>query len=241
MQAILAHLARVSELGQMVSALSHEVSQPLTAVATYLSVLGRMAKTNSNMLEPTVQKAIEQTTRATGIVTHLRQFISKRETDKQPEDLPATINQAMRLAMLGKQRYGVAVAMEFDARGSIAQIDRIQIEQVLFNLIRNAVEAMAQSPRRELNITTRMAPNNMIEVRVADTGPGLPASVREKLFQPFVTTKATGMGVGLSICRVIVESHGGTLTADDNLYGGTVFRFTLPIGKLDETERAKAG
>jgi len=100
---------------------------------------------------------------------------------------------------------------------------------------------MAQSPRRELNITTRMAPNNMIEVRVADTGPGLQASVREKMFQPFVTTKATGMGVGLSICRVIVESHGGTLTADDNLYGGTVFRFTLPIGKLDETERAKAG
>jgi signal transduction histidine kinase len=237
MQAILAHLARVSELGQMVSALSHEVSQPLTAVATYLSVLGRLAKTNSDMVEPTVQKAIEQTARATEIIRHLREFLSKRETDKKPEELPKTIAQAMRLAMVGAKSSGVATAMDFDARGSIVQIDRIQIEQVLFNLIRNAVEAMANSPRRELIITTRLAPRDMIEVRVADTGPGLPASVRAKLFEPFVTTKATGMGVGLSICRVIIESHGGTLTAEDNINGGTVFRFTLPIGESSSLER----
>jgi signal transduction histidine kinase len=229
MQAILAHLSRVSELGQMVSALSHEVSQPLTAVATYLSALERLTKTNSDMVGPTVQKAIEQTTRASEIITHLRQFISKRETDKKPEDLPSTIAQAMKLGMIGSKSSGVATAMEFDARGSIAQIDRIQIEQVVFNLMRNAIEAMAHSPRRELIISTRLAPKSMIEVSVADTGPGLPASVRERLFEPFVTTKATGMGVGLSICRVIVESHGGTLRADDNVNGGTVFRFTLPM------------
>jgi two-component system sensor kinase FixL len=238
MQAILAHLARVSELGHMVSALSHEVNQPLTAVATYLSVLGRLAKTNSDMVEPTVQKALEQTTRATEIIRHLREFLSKRETDKKPEELPKTIAQAMRLAMVGSKSSGIATAMDFDARGSIVQIDRIQIEQVLFNLIRNAVEAMANSPRRELIITTRLAPNDMIEVSVADTGPGLPASVRAKLFEPFVTTKATGMGVGLSICRVIIESHGGTLTAGDNIDGGTVFRFTLPIGETTSIERA---
>jgi two-component system sensor histidine kinase/response regulator len=238
MQAILAHLSRVNELGQMVSALSHEVSQPLTAVSSYLSVLGRLAKTNSDMVEPTVQKAIEQTTRATDIIRHLREFVAKRETDKKPENLPATIAQAMRLAMVGSRGAGVATAMEFDARGSIAQIDRIQVEQVLFNLIRNAVEAMADSPRRELIITTKLAPKEMIEVRVADTGPGLPESVRAKLFEPFVTTKATGMGVGLSICRVIIESHGGTLTAGDNIDGGTVFRFTLPIGELTSVDRA---
>jgi two-component system sensor kinase FixL len=106
-------------------------------------------------------------------------------------------------------------------------IDKIQIQQVLLNLMRNAVEAMAGSARRELSITTVRA-GDMVEISVADTGPGLPESVRARLFQPFVTTKSSGMGVGLSVCRTIVEAHGGELRVEDGAGGGTVFLFTVP-------------
>jgi two-component system, LuxR family, sensor kinase FixL len=106
-------------------------------------------------------------------------------------------------------------------------IDRVQIQQVLLNLIRNAIEAMADSPRRELVIRAAASPNGMAEISIADTGPGLADTVRERLFQPFITTKASGMGVGLSICQSIIELHGGQIWASANPGGGTLFRFTL--------------
>ena len=107
------------------------------------------------------------------------------------------------------------------------EIDRVQVQQVLFNLLRNAIEAMQDQPRRQLVVATSLVQGGMVEISVADSGPGLVDEVRAKLFQPFVTTKANGMGVGLSVCRAIVESHGGRLWADDNPSYGTVFRFTV--------------
>jgi len=120
--------------------------------------------------------------------------------------------------------------MRLDPAARLAIIDKIQIQQVLFNLIRNAIEAMTSSERRELTIATVRRSDAQIEISVSDTGPGLAPEVRSRLFQPFVTTKATGMGVGLSICRSIVEAHGGTLQAEDREDGGTIFRFTVPQG-----------
>ena len=121
-----------------------------------------------------------------------------------------------------------------------ARIDKIQIQQVLLNLIRNAAEAMAKGSRRELLITTACADDDLIEIGVADTGPGLADEVREKLFQPFVTTKPAGIGVGLSICHAIIDAHGGRIWVTDNAGGGTVFRFTVPSAPAAEAERRPA-
>ncbi len=110
---------------------------------------------------------------------------------------------------------------------SVAEIDKVQVHQVMFNLMRNAIEAMQDRPTRELELATRPAESGMLEISVADRGPGLPDEVRDKLFQPFVTTKPTGMGIGLSVCHAIVQTHGGRLWAEDNPGGGTVFRFTV--------------
>jgi len=118
--------------------------------------------------------------------------------------------------------------MKLSPNAESAFFDRVQIEQVAFNLIRNAIEAMADRERFALSISTNLTSDGMIEVSISDTGPGLPQEIREKLFEPFVTTKASGLGVGLSNCRVIVEGHGGELQARDNPGGGTIFTFTLP-------------
>jgi signal transduction histidine kinase len=238
MQAVLAHLARVSEMGQIVSSLTHEVNQPLTAVGSYLYVIQRLAEKGSpEMIGPAVQRAVEQADRATAIISRLRDFIAKRETDKQAEDLRKTIDGAVSLALVGMDSAGLSIEKNLDSRAAIAFMDRIQIEQVLFNLVRNAVEAMAGGARRSITIATTRAGPHTVQVSIADTGPGLPERVRAKLFEPFVTTKASGMGVGLSICRVIVESHGGTLQVADNPGGGTVFRFTLSTGKREAIDR----
>ena len=150
----------------------------------------------------------------------------KGESEHRRESLPVVIQEASALALIG-----VGQKLKLDIRvadnAAEAVIDKIQIQQVLLNLMRNAVEAMADSERRELSITTRRA-GERVEIGVADTGPGLPQTVRERLFQPFVTTKSDGMGVGLSVCRAIVEAHGGELHGGDAAGGGTVFRFTVP-------------
>ena len=139
-----------------------------------------------------------------------------------------TGNAEQSLALLGIDPPLPAIEMRLSSVAPSAFFDRVQIEQVVFNLVRNAIEAMGDSERRVLTITTRLTADNMVEISVADTGPGLSPAIRAQLFEPFVTTKAGGLGVGLSICRVIVEAHGGRLYAEDNPKGGTVFRFALP-------------
>ncbi len=142
------------------------------------------------------------------------------------ESLSKTIEEASALALVGVGQ-GLKLDIRVDSDAAEAVIDKIQIQQVLLNLMRNATEAMAASARRELTVTAHRA-GDMVEISVADTGPGLPESVRARLFQPFVTTKPNGMGVGLSVCRTIVEAHGGELRAEDGARGGTVFRLTVP-------------
>jgi signal transduction histidine kinase len=228
MEAVLIHLSRVSELGQNVSALAHEVSQPLTAISNYAAACMQLAETAPERLKPMLQRLSEQTTRATEIVRNLRDFVAQHEPEKRVVGVDELLQRAVRLAVAGERERTPLIEIQCSPAASSAFIDRVQIEQVVFNLVRNAVEAVAECPRRILTLATDLAPDDMIEVSVADTGPGLAREIRSKLFEPFVTTKPAGLGVGLSICRVIVEAHGGKLRADANPEGGTVFRFTIP-------------
>jgi two-component system sensor kinase FixL len=175
-----------------------------------------------------LERLSEQAMRAREIVQNLRDFVARHEPQKRVVDVDEVFQRAVRLALTGERERTPLIEIQCSPAASSALIDRVQIEQVVFNLVRNAVEAMAECPRRALTLATGLAPDDMIEVSVTDTGPGLAPEIRSRLFEPFVTTKPAGLGIGLSICRVIVEAHGGKLRADANPGGGTAFHFTIP-------------
>jgi two-component system, LuxR family, sensor kinase FixL len=151
------------------------------------------------------------------------------------------LQDAVRLALTGTSGNAPKIELQCTPSASSAFVDRVQIEQVAFNLIRNAIEAMENSDRPALTITASLNSASMVEVSVSDTGRGLSPDIRARLFEPFITDKPSGLGIGLSICRVIVEAHGGQLEADNNPGGGAVFRFTLPqTSMLGSEERATA-
>jgi signal transduction histidine kinase len=235
MEAMLSHLSRVSDLGHAVTSLIHEVNQPLAAIGNYLAALQRLVTMgDAEKVATTIDKTIGQSERARDIIRRLRDFVAKREIERRPEPLAATVENAVALAQAAGRRMEMTIEVALDARAPLVVIDRLQIEQVLVNLVRNAGEAMAASPRRQLTIASHLLEGGKVELRVADTGPGLSAELRERLFQPFLTTKSSGMGVGLSICRFIIEAHGETLQVLDNPGGGTIFRFTLPAARSAE-------
>lgn len=227
LQAELVHVSRLSELGQMASALAHEVNQPLAAMSNYLNGVRRLlAKDDRTRAMEAMDRIAAQAERARQIIQRLRDLVRKGETERRRESLARTIQEAAGLALVGVGS-GLKLDIRVDPAASEAVIDKVQIQQVLLNLIRNAVEAMEGQSRRELTIKTRPV-GTMVEVSVADTGPGISESIRSRLFQPFVTSKLNGMGVGLSVCRTIVEAHNGQLCAENPSNGGTVFHFTLP-------------
>ncbi len=228
LQSELIHVSRLTELGQMVSALAHEVNQPLAAAGTYVSAGRRLLQAGDTAkADEVLQKGVEQVTRASQVIQRLRQFVRKADGQRSAEDVRQVIEEAAALALLGAEARGIRMELDLARDTSPVFIDKVQIQQVLLNLIRNAVEAMQSSPRRELNIGAMLSAGGMVEVSVADSGPGVAADVRGKLFQPFVTTKSSGLGVGLSICRSIVEAQGGRMWFADNPDGGAEFRFTL--------------
>ena len=227
-RAELVHLSRLSELGQIASALAHEINQPLTAIGNYVSGARRLlAAGNTAAALTALERVSEQAERGAQIVQRLRDFMRKRAIEMRAEDLPGVIDEACTLALIGVRDRPVRLIRRLDPTARVAVLDRVQIEQVLFNLMRNAIEAMAGAPVQELTVATCPTDDGKVAVSVADTGPGLPEEVRRRLFQPFVTTKPNGLGVGLSICRAIVQAHGGELSTEDRSGGGTVFRFTL--------------
>ena len=226
-QAELVHLSRLTELGQMVSALAHEVNQPLTAMVNYLGAVRRLIVTgNQQTALQAVDRIADQADRARQIIRRLSDQVTRREPERRVESLSKTIEEASSLALLGIPK-GLKLDIRVDDDADEAVIDKVQIQQVLLNLVRNAAEAMDGSPHRELSIATARA-GGMVEISVTDTGPGLPESVRARLFQPFVTTKPNGMGIGLSVSRNIIEAHGGKIRAEHGAGGGTVFRLTVP-------------
>ena len=228
LQAELAHVQRLTELGQFVSMLVHEVNQPLTAIATYANACRRLVTVGDfTRLATPLDRIVEQTSRAGEIVQRIRDFVKKSDALMRPEDMSHVIKEAIALTKTCVKDDGVTLEMQRVPTGLQAEIDKVQVQQVLFNLLRNGIEAMRGQPRPKIKVATKLAREGMIEISVADTGPGLADEVRAKLFQPFVTTKKDGMGIGLSVCKAIVESHAGRLWVDDNPGGGTIFRFTV--------------
>ena len=242
LQADLAHVSRVSAMGTMATSLAHELNQPLTAVANYVEaareLLADPDPDNIEMIREALDDAAKQAVRAGQIVRRLRDFISRGETEMRIESLRALITEANALALIGIKELGIDVRVTIDPRIDKVLVDRVQIQQVLVNLIRNAIEALAHSDNRHLSINAMPDDDDMVQVSVTDTGPGLDAGVASQLFQPFVSTKAGGMGLGLSICQTIVEAHGGRIWLDCPAGGGTIFRFTL-VASHPETAHDK--
>jgi C4-dicarboxylate-specific signal transduction histidine kinase len=238
LEAELAHVSRLNTIGHMASALAHEINQPLSAIANYLRGCIRLLNDKSDdvsrYLREALDSANEQALRAGQIVRRLRDFMTRHETEFRIESTRKLVEDAAALALLGARDAGVRVAVTLDPGVDLVLADRVQIQQVLANLLRNAMEAMQVSDRRELAISTAPAENDMVLVSVADSGPGISDEIAERLFQPFVTTKQQGMGVGLSICRTIIESHGGRIWLEPNSGEGAIFRFTLRQAALDE-------
>ncbi len=235
-QAELAHASRVSAMGTMASSLAHELNQPLTAVANYVEaardLLAMPNAENVAIVREALGDAATQAVRAGQIVRRLRDFIARGDSDKRVENLRGLINEANALALIGVAELGIDIRIAIDDRISGVLVDKVQVQQVLVNLIRNAVEALTDAPVRRLTISAVPTADQMVQVSVVDTGPGLNDEVESKLFRPFVSTKDAGMGLGLSICQTIIEAHNGRIWLDKPAEGGTAFRFTLAAAEV---------
>ena len=239
LQSELVHISRLTAMGEMASALAHELNQPLLAIVGFMKGAQRLLASGSDddhsgMLRNAMDKAAEQALRAGQIIRRLRDFVARGESERRVESVNRLIEEASALALVGTKDQGVRVRFQFDPAVDLVLVDKVQIQQVLLNLLRNAVEAMEASQKRELVVSTAVTDEDMIAIAVADTGSGITPEVASQLFQPFVTSKRHGMGVGLSISRTIVEAHGGQITAQPNPGGGTIFRFTLRAAPQEE-------
>ncbi|RZN11359.1 PAS domain-containing sensor histidine kinase [Bradyrhizobium genosp. SA-3] len=232
LQSELVHVSRLTAMGEMASALAHELNQPLAAISNYMKgsrrLLAGSVDPNTAKIESALDRASEQALRAGQIIRRLRDFVSRGESEKRIESLSKLIEEAGALGLAGAREQNVQLRFNLNPKADLVLADRVQVQQVLVNLFRNALEAMAQSPQRELVVANTPVADDMIEVEVSDTGSGFQGDVVPNLFQTFFTTKETGMGVGLSISRSIIEAHGGRMWAESNASGGATFRFTLP-------------
>jgi two-component system, LuxR family, sensor kinase FixL len=231
LQSELVHISRLTAMGEMASTLAHELNQPLSAIANYMKGSRRLLEEATDelsvMLRDAVDKAAEQALRAGQIIRRLRDFVARGESERRVESVKKLVEEASALALVGAKDQGVRVRFQFDSSIDLVLADKVQIQQVLLNLIRNAVEAMEGREKRDLVISTARADDDMVAISVADTGVGIAPAMMSQLFQPFVTTKRHGMGVGLSISRTIIEAHGGQIAVEPNSNGGTIFRITL--------------
>lgn len=238
-QTELARLARLNEMGEMASTLAHELNQPLSAIANYVHGSARLLQDwegeKAERLRDALKEAGQQSLRAGQIIRHLREFVTKGETEQTPQNLRQLIEEAGALALVGSREKGVRSVFEFASGTDLVLVDRVQIQQVMTNLMRNAVEAMKDTPYKELRVQIKPQERD-VAVVVEDSGPGIAEEIAAELFKPFTTTKAGGMGVGLSISKRIIEAHGGQMTASRSVLGGASFSFTLPI--YDEEEDA---
>jgi two-component system sensor kinase FixL len=229
-QSQLVQVARLNAVGEMAGSLAHELNQPLTAIANYVNAAQQMVsrEPGSPRIPELLQKAADQAVRAGQIVSRVRANVDRGEIETSEQSLAGLVQEAVDVAVAGVARDGVEIRYAFDRGADRVLADRIQVQQVVLNLVRNAVEAMAASPRREISIASLETAPGFLEVRVADTGPGIAPDVADRLFQPFVTGKPNGMGVGLSISRNIIEAHGGRMWTSANPDGGAIFHFSLP-------------
>ncbi|MBI1250131.1 MAG: PAS domain S-box protein [Alphaproteobacteria bacterium] len=230
LQTELTHMSRLTAMGEMASALAHEINQPLSAITNYLAGARRLmerADGGDPRAADALEKAAAQALRAGEIIRRIRDFLSRSEEQRRVESLPRLVQEACALAMVGARESGVRVRYAFAPDVNDVVVDRIQIQQVVINLVRNALDAMAHQPNREIDVSTCAEGDALARISVADTGPGVAKEAAARLFQPFVTTKPDGMGVGLSISRSIIEAHGGRIWMEPNPRGGAIFHFTV--------------
>lgn len=242
LQSVLAHVQRVSEMGTLATSLAHELNQPLTAIANYVEAARDMLVPTPDVETlATVRAALDecaaQSVRAGQIVRRLRDFISRGETEHRIESLHRLVTEASALALVGAGDQSLEFDLRLDPEADRVLVDRIQIQQVLLNLIRNAIEAMGGLRDPRLLVHSERTPGGLVRITVADSGPGLAPEIAERLFEPFRSTKEGGMGLGLSISATIVAAHGGRIWAEQSRLGGTAFHFTV----IDaDSEEAKA-
>jgi two-component system sensor kinase FixL len=230
----LVHVSRLTAMGEMASTLAHELNQPLSAIANLLTgsrrLIDRGREADQTKVRDAIDRAATQALRAGEVIHRMRDFVRRGASERGPESLSKLIEEASALALIGEKDRQVEVRLALDSTADAVFADRVQVQQVLLNLIRNGIDAMydGETRRRALVITTEVTDEGWSRVSVADTGPGIAPEVLERLFQPFMTTKPQGMGVGLSISRSIIEAHGGRIWAEANPGGGALFHFTLP-------------
>jgi two-component system sensor kinase FixL len=226
----LLQVSRRSAMGQMATAIAHELNQPLAAITMFLD--GGMTLLRAEQEGPLVRSlaaAKEQSLRAGDIIRRLRAFVSGGDDITRPENLASLVDDACGLALLGARENGVVTEITHKAPDLEVLVDRVQIEQVIVNLVRNGLDAMGEGRGGSLRIATGLGPEGMAMLSVSDTGPGISPEVADRLFEAFVSTKGVqGMGVGLSICRTIIERHGGRIWLDPNTEAGATFRVTIP-------------
>jgi two-component system sensor kinase FixL len=240
LQSELAHVSRVTAMGTLATSIAHELNQPLTAIANYVETCAEMLDNPDPETLAVVREALiecaTESVRAGQIVRRLRDFVSRGESERSVESLARVVNEASALALVGAGERGVEVQVKLDPDADKVLIDRIQVQQVILNLLRNAIEAMSECPVRRLRIGSRAIADGQVEVIIEDSGPGLAQEVADSLFQPFISTKSEGMGLGLSICHTIINGLGGRIWADGSKLGGTAFHFTVMDASEDRDD-----
>lgn len=240
LQADLAHASRLSAVGTLASSLAHEINQPLTAIANYLSAARDMMdgdlSENRPFFEEALQESVTESLRAGTIVRRLREFVSRGEINRRILSIAQVVEDATVLGMIGAQEKGVQFSIDIAPDTNHVFVDRVQIQQVMVNLMRNAIEAMADSAEKKLHIGVTSIDEHRVGISVADSGAGIDPDLGERIFNPFASTKGDGMGLGLSICRTIIEAHGGTISAEPNPDGGTIFRITLEKAEQEQED-----
>ncbi|GAC1623480.1 MAG: hypothetical protein NVS9B10_08520 [Nevskia sp.] len=231
-QTELARVSRLNTMGEMAGALAHELGQPLAATLNYLhgcQLRLQAGEFAPELFESALSQAIYHAEQAGSIVRHVRCFVRKHEPESEPTDLNQLIGQMLGLLDFDRRELGVRLQLQLASENPVVLVDPLEIQQVMINLMKNGLEAMSDTPpeQRLLEIESRLRPNGRVEVTVSDRGPGVAKKNLTQIFNAFYTTKRNGIGLGLAVCRSIIESHEGKLAVNRNVHGGASFRFDL--------------
>ncbi|MDE0273039.1 MAG: PAS domain S-box protein [Gammaproteobacteria bacterium] len=228
----LMRVARANIVGEMGSALAHELTQPLSAIVGFVEASAALLDQGGGEVPEKVreymEQAVAQSLRAGDVVRLLREFTARGETERSVNDINVVVEETFRLATLGTAADGIDVKLDLAADLPPVLIDQVQIQQVVLNLVRNSIDALSDSEAPAITLET-VAGRERVEVVVRDNGPGISPDVRERVFEPFVSTKPDGIGIGLSICRTIIEAHGGRIEVEAGTECGAAFRFSVPV------------
>ena len=233
----LAHTSRITSMGTLATSIAHELNQPLTAVTNYMQaardLLADPTPDNLALAREAMDETAKEALRAGQIVHRLRDFVARGDTTREVVSLQRLVKETTALVLLDVSVRNTEFVTRLDPAADAVLVDPVQVQQVLLNIMRNALEAMADMPVRQLAVASAVDADGLVRVSVSDCGPGIAPEVAAKLFQPFISTKDNGMGLGLSICHTIVTSLGGKIWADASETGGTTFHFTLTSGDIE--------